>query len=171
MEMEPFVLSLNEKTNNEYKFLLKSAILQSSADFCVIELLYKDGIILDKTKKDQLTKIALELLPKSFKYEFNFVKNFISEDRIHDDVIEFMEHNFPSLTYSLENVKLENKKFEITLKIDNLSLEHAKQKSLNLLIEKHLKSLYDDFEYKCSYLGDSVYKIDEVELLKQNYTE
>lgn len=171
MEMEPFILSLNEKTNNEYKFSLKSAVLDSGADFCVLEILYKDGILLDVNKKQALIKIAEEILPKSFKYEFNFIKNFISEERIYDDVVEFMEGNFPSLTYSLESVKSENKKFDITLKIDNLSLEHAKQKTLNILIEKHLKSLYDDYEYKCVYAGDEVYKIDEVELLKQNYTE
>ena len=171
MEMEPFILSLNEKTNNEYKFSLKSAVLDSGADFCVLEILYKDGILLDVNKKQALIKIAEEILPKSFKYEFNFIKNFISEERIYDDVVEFMEGNFPSLTYSLESVKSENKKFEITLKIDNLSLEHAKQKTLNVLIEKHLKSLYDDYEYKCVYAGDEVYKIDEIELLKQNYTE
>ena len=171
MEMEPFILSLNEKTNNEYKFSLKSAVLDSGADFCVLEILYKDGILLDANKKQALIKIAEEILPKSFKYEFNFIKNFISEERIYDDVAQFMEGNFPSLTYSLESVKSENKKFDITLKIDNLSLEHAKQKTLNILIEKHLKSLYDDYEYKCVYAGDEVYKIDEVELLKQNYTE
>lgn len=171
MEMEPFIFELNQKTNNEYKFSLKGATLDSAANFCVIELLYKDGIMLDKTKKQELTDIALEILPKSFKYEFNFIKNFISEERIFEDVTMFMEGNFPSITYTLESVKLRDKKFDIALKIDTLSLEHSKQKNLNVIIERYLKSLYDDFEYKCVYSGDEVYKIDEIQLLKQNYSE
>ena len=171
MEMEPFILFLNEKTNNEYKFSLKSAVLDSTANFCVIEILYKDGIMLDKDKKDEIENIAKEILPKSFKYEFVFIKNYISEERIKEDVSEYMHKNFPSVSYNLESVVSENKKFDIKLKIDNLSLEHTKQKSLNLLIEKHLKSLYDDYDYKCEFFGDSVYVVDEVELLKQNYTE
>ena len=171
MEMEPFILSLNNKTNNEYKFSLKSAVLDSSAGFCVLEILYKDGVMLDKNKKQELILVAEDILPKSFKYKFNFIKNFISEERITEDVTAFMENNFPSVTYSLESVKLDSNKFNIKLKIDTHSIEHSKQKGLNLLIEKHLKSLYDDYDYKCEFSGDEVYKIDEVELLKQNYTE
>lgn len=171
MEMEPFIAELNKKTDNEYKFSLKSAILHSSADFCVVEILYKDGIMLNKSQKDNLEQLALEILPKSFRYEFSFIKNFISEERITEDVNTFMEGNFPSVTYTLESVILENKKFEITLKIDNLSLEHTKQKNLNIIIEKYLKSLYEDYEYKCNYSGEDVYCENEVELLKQNYSE
>ncbi|MBR7172488.1 MAG: 3'-5' exoribonuclease [Clostridia bacterium] len=171
MELEPFIVSLNEKTNNEYKFLLKSAVLDRSADFCVIEILYKDGIMLDKAKKDEITKIAENILPKSFKYEFNFIKNFISEERIFEDVSEFLNHNFASVSYIIESVKSEGNKFDIVLKIDESSMEHIKQKNLKELIEKHLKSLYEDYEYKCVYSGDKVYSIDEVELLKQNYEE
>lgn len=171
MEMEPFILLLNEKTNNEYKFSLKSAVLQSGADFCVVEILYQDGIILDKTKKDNIIEIAENILPKNFKYEFNFIKNFISEERIEEEFVEFMQSNFPSVTYSLESVKKENKNFAITLKIDNLSLEHSKQKSLNLTVENYFKKLYEDYDFKCVYSGDKVYAENQIELLKQNYTE
>lgn len=171
MELEPFVITLNEKTENKYKFLLKSAILDSSADFCVIELLYKDGILLDKSTKEQIICTALNILPKDFKYEFIFVKNFISEERIFEDVENYLNNSFPSINYSLESVKKDGVNFEIKLKIDDLSLEHAKQKNLNTTIEKYLKELYEDYTYSCNFSGDSVYKIDEIELLKQNYKE
>ena len=49
--MENFIEALNEYTNNEYKFMLKSALLQKDADFCVIEIFYKDGIMLSATDK------------------------------------------------------------------------------------------------------------------------
>lgn len=171
MELEPFIIALNEKTENKYKFLLKSAILDSSADFCVVELLYKDGIMLDKTTKETIVSSALCILPKEFKYEFVFIKNFISEERIFEDVENYLNNSFPSINYSLESVKKDGTNFEIKLKIDDLSLEHAKQKNLNNLIEKYLKELYEDYNYACSFSGDAVYKIDEIELLKQNYKE
>lgn len=171
MEMEPFILSLNEKTNNEYKFALKSAILDKSAGFCVIEILYYNKVILDKDLKEKWVLIASEILPKSFKYEFNFIKNYISEERIKDDVLTFMSENFPSVTFSIEQVVLNDEKFDISLKIDNLSIEHSKQKNLNIQIENYLKKLYEDYEFKCLYGADEVYFEDEIELLKQNYKE
>ena len=171
MEMEPLIVELNNFTNNEYKFSIKSAVLDSSADFCVIEILYIDGVLLSKQKKDEIVNFALNLLPKSYKYEINFIKNFISEERIFDEFSEYMQKNFPSVTYELESVKCENKSFEIKLKIDNLSLEHIKQKNLNIVAANYFKKLYEDYDFKCTYVGDEVYNENEIELLKQNYTE
>ncbi len=171
MELEPFIVSLNEKTNNEYKFMLKSAILNRSADFCVVEILYKDGIMLGKEKKDKLIEIATSILPQSFKYEFVFVKNFISEERIFEDVENYLNKNFPSINYSLEKVKAEGNSFDISLKVDTLSHEHAMQKNLSALIEKYLKGLYEDYEYTCKFSSDKVYSENQLELLKQNYKE
>ena len=171
MEMEPFIVSLNEKTNNEYKFSLKSAVLDSSADFCVIEILYKDGVMLGKEKKDAIIGIATEILPKSFKYDFVFIKNFISEERIYEDVETYLNKNFPSINFVLEKVKRTDNKFDIKLKVDNHSLEHANQKTLNRTIENYLKSLYEEYEYSCRFEGDEVYSENTLELLKQNYKE
>ena len=171
MEIEPFIVSLNEKTNNEYKFSLKSAVLDSSADFCVIEILYKDGVILGKDKKDEIVKIATEILPKSYKYDFVLVKNFISEERIFEDVEIYLNKNFPSINFVLESVKRTDIKFDIKLKVDNHSMEHANQKTLNRTIENYLKSLYEEYEYACRFEGDEVYSENSIELLKQNYKE
>ena len=171
MEIEPFIVSLNEKTNNKYKFSLKSAVLDSSADFCVIEILYKDGIMLEKDKKDVIIDIATEILPKSFKYDFVFVKNFISEERIFEDVETYLNKNFPSINFVLEKVKRTENKFDIKLKVDNHSLEHANQKNLSVTIQNYLKSLYEEYEYFCRFEGDKVYSENSIELLKQNYKE
>ena len=171
MEIEPFIVSLNEKTNNKYKFSLKSAVLDSSADFCVIEILYKDGIMLEKDKKDVIINIATEILPKSFKYDFVFVKNFISEERIFEDVETYLNKNFPSINFVLEKVKRTENKFDIKLKVDNHSLEHANQKNLSVTIQNYLKSLYEEYEYFCRFEGDKVYSENSIELLKQNYKE
>ena len=46
--MEKFIEEINKFTNNKYEFMLKSALLDKAADFCVVEILYKDGIIKHK---------------------------------------------------------------------------------------------------------------------------
>lgn len=171
MENEPLIISLNNYSNNEYKFALKSAVLSSSADFCVIEILYKDGLVLSRDKKEEFTKYLLDMLPKKYNYEIKFIKNFISEDRITDDFKVFMKNTFPSISYKLEKVELANSIFYINLKIDNLSIPHAKEKHFEFLTENYFKNLYEDYDFKCSYIADDVYVEDKEEILKQNYTE
>ncbi|MBR2391510.1 MAG: ribonuclease H-like domain-containing protein [Clostridia bacterium] len=162
---------LNKFTNNEYKFALKSALLQSNADFCVIEIFYKDGILLSIEKKEELQKLCLEILPKAFKYEIVFIKNFINEERIENDFNAFMQGNFPSISYAVQKIALEDMKFSISLKIDKFSYEHAKNKNLNGCVEKYLKKLYEDYDFSCSLEKAEVFVQDETELLKQNYKE
>ena len=65
--MKNFIDALNEYTNNEYKFMLKSALLQSNADFCVIEIFYKDGLMMSKETKDKINEFAVGFLPKAYK--------------------------------------------------------------------------------------------------------
>ena len=60
---------LDKNETNEYNFSLKSAVLDSGADFCVIEIYYKDGILLPAKKKTELCNLMLNVLPKKYKYE------------------------------------------------------------------------------------------------------
>ena len=71
-KVEPLIEEINNITNNEYKFMLKSATLDEAADFCVVEIFYKDGIILEKEIKEKVENRILELLPKSFTYKITF---------------------------------------------------------------------------------------------------
>ena len=75
--MENLIEELNNFTNNEYKFMLKSALLKQDADFCVLEILYKDGMMLSKQKKNELVEFCLKGLPTAFRYDIVFIKNFI----------------------------------------------------------------------------------------------
>ena len=121
--MENLIDELNDFTNNEYKFMLKSALLKQDADFCVIEILYKDGMIMSKQKKDEFVEFCLKGLPKQFKYDIVFVKNFISEERIENDFVEFMAKTFPSMSYKLTSLKLENSVFKLEIEIDNADFD------------------------------------------------
>lgn len=171
MENEPIIEELNKKTNNEYKFMLKSALLKQDADFCVIEIFYRDGVILSDEKKQEFSEILNGILPKKFKYEFKFIKNFISTDRIEGDFKNIMDKSFPSISYSLQSVETQEYLFEISVVIDRLSYQHAIQKNLCFMIEKELKNRYEDYEFKCVISEGEVFKEDEKELLKQNYKE
>ena len=169
--MENIIDSLNNYTNNEYKFSLKSALLKRDADFCVIEIFYKDGMMITPEKKAEFDDFVLSKLPKAYKYDLKFIKNYISEERIESEVCDFMKKHFPSLSYKINSVKEDNLLFDINLSIDKLSYEHAKEKNLNGELVKFFKNQYEDYDFKCEYDSEEVYKEDEEELLKKNYKE
>ena len=169
--MENIIDSLNNYTNNEYKFSLKSALLKRDADFCVIEIFYKDGMMINPEKKAEFDDFVLSKLPKAYKYDLKFIKNYISEERIESEVCDFMKKHFPSLSYKINSVKEDNLSFDINLSIDKLSYEHAKEKNLNGELVKFFKNQYEDYDFKCEYDSEEVYKEDEEELLKKSYKE
>ena len=166
MENVVIIDKINEFTANEYNFSLKSAVLNSGADFCVIKIYYKDGILLPAKKKTELCNFMLNVLPKKYKYEIKFVKNFISEERIFGDFEEFMKKTFPSITYKLESVKLDGEIFEIKLLIDEHSFAHADDKNLKLVASETFHKKYPDFEFKVEYISAEVFVEDKKELLK-----
>lgn len=168
---EPLIEELNSRTQNQYKFMLKSATLDKAADFCVIEILYKDGVILTPELKQSFDEIILQILPKKYTYKINFVKNFISEERIDSETKTYLEKNFPSIYFKVKYVKLGDMTFDIGLVIDELSYAHAKQKNLNFEIQNYFKSLYEEYEFKCSYEQGEVFVEDQKELLKSNFSE
>jgi len=169
--MENLIDELNSFTNNEYKFMLKSALLKQDADFCVIEILYKDGMIMSKQKKDEFVEFCLKGLPKQFKYDIVFIKNFISEERIENDFVVFMAKTFPSMSYKLTSLKLEKLVFKFEIEIDNDSFEHAEQKRFDECVETYFKKMYEDYDFECKYKNAEVYHEDELEKLKENYVE
>ena len=169
--MEKFTKELNEKTNNKYDFMLKSALFKQDADFCLVEILYKDGILLSPKQKNEIEKIALSILPSEISYEFVFVKRYISNERILEDTKTFLAKNFPSVAAKVENVELKESKFEILLIIDKLSFAHAKDQKIHQAIESFLKSEYSNFDYSCSIHEGDVYVEDEKQETIKNYIE
>lgn len=169
--MEKLIEELNKQTNNEFKFTLKSATLTKAADFCMFEILYKDGVILSAEKKEELKNIILSIVPKEFTYDVNFIKNFISEERIESEFVEYMKKHFPSVFYTLNSVNKEGMTFYISLLVDNNSYEHTKQKNLKADMEKTFKELYEDCDFVCNIQNQDVYIENQEELLKENYKD
>ena len=168
---EILIDTINDLTNNEYKFMLKSATLDESADFCLIEIFYRDGIILDKDIKQKVEDKVLELAPKEFLYKILFIKNFISEERVSSDICAYMDGNFSAIYYKLEKVTAKDMNFEIEMSIDKMSYDYAMQKNLKNLIETMLKKLYEDYTFNVTLRENTVYKKDEKQELINSYKE
>ena len=169
--MEKFTEELNKFTNNKYDFMLKSALFKQDADFCLVEILYKDGVMFTPSLKKEIEEFAVSFLPQDIKYEFNFIKRYISEERIFEDSKLFLEKNYPSVASQITSVKLNDGKFEISVLIDDLSYKHAINQKVNFEIEKFLKQEYSNFDYSCSLEKGSVYIEDKKQEIIQNFTE
>lgn len=169
--MEKFIEELNNFTKNKYDFMLKSALLDRVADFCVVEILYKDGVLLQPKDKKEIEDFAVSILPKKYVYEFNFIKRYISEERIFSDVKAFLAKNFPSVSNNIKSVTLNDNKFKIEIVIDELSAGHAKEKNLSGQVENYLKSLYDNFNYECETSVGTVFVEDEKREQIKNFKE
>lgn len=169
--MEKFTEELNKFSNNKYEFMLGSALLDKSADFCVVEILYKDGIMLNIDDKKKIEEFARSLLPKDYVYEFKFIKRYINEDRILGDTKTFLSKNFPSVSSKIERVSLDVNKFTIEIVVDELSFAHAVERRVDAELERFLKTQYENFEYACKLEQGRVYVEDAREEMIKNYYE
>lgn len=169
--MEKFTEELNKFSNNKYEFKLKSALLERSADFCVVEILYKDGILLSPKDRKEIEEYVLSFLPKDYKYEFKFIKRYVNEEKVFDDAKTFFKKNFPSVSNKIESVKLENNTFKIVAMVDELSFDHAKNKKIDVELVKFLKGEYEKFDFECELKQAKVFVEDEREEQIKNYHE
>ena len=169
--MEKFTEEINKFTNYKYDFILKSALFKQDADFCLVEIFYKDGVLLSPQIKQGIEQFALSILPQNIKYEFSFIKRYISEERIFEDTKSFLEKTYPSLATKIENVKLVDNRFEICITVDELSYSHAQRCKVNFEVEKYLKSEYMNFDYICNITKGSVFVEDTKEELIKNFRE
>lgn len=74
--MEKFTKEINDFTNNKFDFMLKSALLDKAADFCVVEILYKDGVMISQNEKKKLRSLHFRYCLK------NMSMNLISQKDI-----------------------------------------------------------------------------------------
>ena len=169
--MEKFTKEINKFTNDKFDFMLKSALLNKDADFCVVEILYKDGVMLSPKDKKEIEEFALSILPNKFKYEFNFTKRYINEERVFEDSTEFLSKNFPSVSNKIEKVTLKENKFEIFIVVDELSFVHAKERKVGQELEMFLKKKYDNFDYESHIEKGVVFVEDEKQEIIKNFRE
>ena len=99
---------INEKTNNKFDFKIKSATLSKKTGKCLVELFYKDGVILSKSERVEVENLIVGFLPSGFAYDIKFIKNFVVNESVLDSVKEFMHCHFPSILFDIVKVDCEN---------------------------------------------------------------
>ena len=154
--MEKFTEELNKFTENKFEFVLKSATLERNADFCVLEILYKDGVLLTAKEKKNIEKFALSILPPKYKYQFEYIKRYINEARVKDDTNMFCDKNFPGTILKIDDVKQQENSFVIDICVDELSFEHAKNKKIDAALVKFLKKEYTGYDFVCNIRSDKI---------------
>lgn len=161
MDSNLLIDKLNENTNFEYNFELKSACLDKQADFCVAEILYRDGILLTKEKKQEFEKFMLDILPKKYKYEFKFIKKFINAESLKESLENYIKKNFPSIAFKLSEVSKEDNLFKIKLIVDELSYDYAKDRGLENNILAFCGNSYENFEFECDIQKSNIIDAEE----------
>ena len=167
----PLIDELNNQTGGEFNFMLKFASLDENANFCVLEIFYRDGILLSLEKKHELESLILKIVPNNFKYEIRFIKNFISEQRVSEEFNNFLTKRFPAIAFKLVSVSRNENCFTINFLVDSLSFDYAIKKKLSTLVSNHLKNLFDDNEFECNFSEENLVKDDPDLKLKLNYKE
>lgn len=165
------ICQINDFTQNYYNFTLKSATYYEGADFCVIEIFYRDGVLLSKEQRDNLTEKILEILPGKIKYEIKFIKQFVSEKRVYEDISRFLCDDYSSVVFSIDEIVKNELNFSICLSVDKLAYDYVTQKNLGKVIEKKLLSLYGDYTFSFVIKEADLVTKSEEQLLRENYRE
>ena len=131
-------LLINEKTNNKFDFKIKSATLSKKTGKCLVELFYKDGVILSKSERVEVENLIVGFLPSGFAYDIKFIKNFVVNESVLDSVKEFMHCHFPSILFDIVKVDCENQDKKVVLSIEKSLIEYVKEKKLKEKLEKQL---------------------------------
>ena len=139
MEIDAITQSLNEITNGEFDFALRSAHL--SGETCTLEITYKDGSILRKEKRQELTLFALKQLPSGFIYNIKFVKNFITSEVVEEADKSIISYEFPALVYTFGAFDDKNGN-TVTIKISPQLEEYAKAKNVEGVASAQLKERF-----------------------------
>lgn len=147
---------LNQETEQQYNFKLKSASLDSTADFCVIEIFYRDGIILSKQDRESIVGFALKNLPEKYKYEIKFIKNFVSNEEIENLFEKIYKSTVPSVPCKLGEVILDNLTFGIKIVVENEMMERAEEKNVTKVIADEYKKRFPDYEFSCKLESGNV---------------
>lgn len=133
---------LNNMSENKYDFKIKNATLKQGGNICVLEIYYKDGIILSQENRVNFERIINDNMPKGFTYEIRFVKNFINTDSIIPQIDYFFEHNHPAILYKTKLAIVENGAIKAELIVDEKSYERFENKRILSEISQYLTEYF-----------------------------
>ena len=121
---------------------MKNATLKQGGNICVLEIYYKDGLILNPADRLKLEQIINENMPKGFDYEIRFVKNFINADSILPEVEKYFENNCPAILHRIDKVETDNGIPVVYLSIDEKSFDRFENKRICPAIIEYLTNYF-----------------------------
>ena len=140
MNTKEIIDALNESTSDMYGFSFKDAKLSVEDESCLIEIYYKDGVILLPAERAKAETFITQRMPTGFKYKIKFIKNFITEDTIKPKINQFFEDNMPSVVYSILGINNDNSGFKISIEIEDKTFDYFNKKDgskkLSAFLEK-----------------------------------
>lgn len=140
--MEEIEKKLNEYMGGLFDFKFKSAELDKQSLVCYVEFLYKDGVILSAENRTKAEEFVKQHLPKNFEYQVKFVKNFLINDSLEEELKSFMKKNFPAILYSIKKLNCEDGNNNIIIGIAADIKEYIETRNVKAEIEKHFNESY-----------------------------
>lgn len=132
---------INNLTNGKYGFKYKSAVLDSKSNFLDIEIKYKDGTMLSQQDKQKCLN-AIEDFLKGYKYNINFVKNYVSKDEILNFVKDYMSKNCVSIVYKIKELS----HAETYVLVLQIAKEQEKYIVSQKILQKIMEALFNQFD-------------------------
>ena len=142
MDTKEIIDALNEKTKNKYSFVFKDATVSAADGSCLLELYYKDGVILGFDERKESADFIRSKLPSGFDYKVKFIKNFVTADTIIPKIDEFFKKNMPSVTHTVKNLEKTQEGFSLDLGINERTFEYFKNKDGEKKLEEFLDKTF-----------------------------
>ncbi len=149
MDTKEIINALNEKTGNKYSFVFKDATVSPSDGSCLLELYYKDGVILSFDERKESADFIRSKLPSGFEYKVKFIKNFVTKDTIIPKIDEFFAKNMPSVIHEVQSLEKTESGFSFVLSIDDKTYEYFLNKDGEKKLKEFLeKSFFMKFDFE-----------------------
>ncbi len=132
---------LNNETENKFGFKMKNATLKQGGNICVLEIYYKDGIILSIKDRLNLEKTIKSNMPQDFVYEIKFIKNFVNKDSILPQIEYYFKKNCPAILHAVGEIEVKESA-NVNLLIDEKSYERFENKRILADITKFLNEYF-----------------------------
>ena len=133
---------LNRETDNKYSFKMKNATLKQGGSICVLEIYYKDGIILSMVDRMRFQNLILENMPSGFEYDIKFIKNFVNVESIIPTLEDYFKTNCPAIIHKVKDVNVADEVANVFLLIDEKSFERYTNKRIQSALEEFLTEYF-----------------------------
>ncbi len=152
MNIDEILTDINAKTGGEYGFALRGSVLREG-NLCDLDISYKDGCILGKDKRQELTFEIMKNLPAGYIYNIKFTKNYVTEETVKREIERLVRMKFPALIYQFEGF-VEGDPARVIIRIDERLEDYIKTKNVGGEFETALHHAFFS-NFKVEFIKDT----------------